>query len=105
MIISLIFNLAFFVLVCQQIVTKQRCLLGHDWSKWTKWCGWFSGPLTKENYWKQERVCKRCYKSDSREIGRHRCSDDEGKCTHREQYLSLIDEATNIKALEKELGL
>ena len=102
-IVSIIFNLLFFTLFSYQVITKQLCMLGHKWSRWTEWSKWsmeYDGIV----FWKQERVCKRCYKPNNREIGRHRCSDPK-KCVHRDKYLSLVDSTTNIKALENELGI
>lgn len=101
--VSLIFNLLFFALFSHQVVTKHRCMLGHSWSKWTPWSE-RSSPDNNKIVWKQERVCKRCYKPDMREIGSHRCSTS-NRCPHKNEYLSLVDSTTNIKALESELGL
>lgn len=77
-------------------------MLGHDWSRWTDWAKWTT--YDDVVFWKQERVCRRCYKPNNREIGRHSCSGGKN-CGHREKYLSLIDSSINIKALEGELGL
>jgi hypothetical protein len=102
-IVSLLLNILFFVLFSYQVVTKQRCMLGHSWSKWTNWGKWSAS----NGYvvWKQERVCRRCYKPDKREIGGHICHGPSENCPHRNQYLALVDSEINIKTLEGELGL
>jgi hypothetical protein len=106
MIISLAFNLVFFVLFSYLVVTKQRCMFGHLWSRWTEWALYTSRDYdSKIVLWKQERICKRCFKGSSRELGRHKCSSIVAHCPHESEYLSLVDEAINIKQLEKELGI